>query len=114
MKRLIVNKRGLEMAFSTIIVIVLAILLLVFMILALNKSSGSFMDKINSFFSKSNVDSVVDGCNTLASQNQNYEYCCTKKTVKISTGKKLEVTCLEARNNTWGSKIEELNCESVC
>ncbi|MBM3247592.1 hypothetical protein FJZ17_03595 [Candidatus Pacearchaeota archaeon] len=108
------GKRGVELAFNTIILIVLGIIVLVAIVLLFNRASGSFGEKINSFFTSSNVDTIVSQCNTLGEQEQKYEFCCVNKTVKLSRQEKLELTCELAGNKTWGSKIMELNCGSAC
>jgi hypothetical protein len=109
------DKRGMELAFNTIILIVLGVIVLVAIILIFTRASGSFGEKIDSFFSSSNVDAVVNQCNTLAEQEQTYEFCCVNKTVRLSRAEKFSLSCLEANNNkSWGSKIVVVNCEGVC
>lgn len=108
------GKRGVELAFNTIILIVLGVIVLVAIVLIFNRASGSFSDKINVFFSSSNVDNVISQCNTLGEQEQRYEFCCVNKTVKLSRQEKLELTCLQAQNKTWGSSIMQVNCGGIC
>jgi hypothetical protein len=108
------GKRGIELAFNTIILIVLGIIVLVAIVLLFNRTSGSFGDKIAGVFSSSNVDAVVSQCNTLVGQEQKYEFCCVQKIVKLSRSEKLELTCSLAREKSWGSSISELNCSGVC
>jgi len=108
------GKRGLELAFNTIILIVLGIIVLVAIVIIFNKASGQFGEKIELFFSSSNVDSVIDQCNTLGEQEQRYEFCCTNKTIKLSKQEKVQLSCFQAKNKTWGSSIVELNCEGIC
>ena len=108
------DKRGLEMAINTIILMVLGIMILIALILIFNRSAGSFSDKINTFFSSSNVDNVIETCNNLVSQESSYDFCCTKKIIKLSRAQVLNMTCFDAINQTWGKNIQQLNCEGIC
>jgi len=108
------NKKGLEMAFGTIVVIILSLVVLIFLIMALKGSFKDFRDKIGIYFSDSNVDSIIDNCNSLAMRDSSYEYCCVKKEIKLSSKNKVFLTCDNARNESWGSSIDLLNCEGVC
>lgn len=57
------SKRGLEMAISTLIVIILSIMVLIALVFVFSKSTGGFKDRVFGFFSNSNVDDVVRQCN---------------------------------------------------
>lgn len=108
------DKKGMEMAISTLIIIILAVIILVSVIFIFTSGSGKFKDLISVFSSKSNVDSVVDNCNNLADTNQKYEYCCAPKNIKLASGVQLELSCLNANNASWGSSIKKINCGGVC
>ena len=108
------DKKGLEMAISSIILIILGLLVLIAIVFIFNRSAGSFADKINTFLNPSNVDSVVDNCNSLVVQENSYEYCCVKKTVRLSTKQTLEVTCGNATTASWAKNIQKINCDNVC
>ena len=74
------------------------------------------MDRIKGYFSYSNVDSVVQGCNILADTGAEYAYCCEKKTVNYySEGKKAEglFTCNELLNQNFTESIKVLDCKEV-
>ena len=111
---LVKTKKGLEMAFNTIIIMVLAIALLVFLVFMLSSASSSFREKIGTYFSSSNVDMVKENCNNLASSNSNYEFCCVLKEVKLGKKLKVETTCFGASNYSWGGDIANVDCEGVC
>lgn len=111
---LINNKKGSEMTIGTIIIIIIALVVLIFLVFIFTKSTGSFSEKISAFLGASNVDTVKDSCNLLASQNSEYEYCCINKTVRLSFNKKVDLTCQKAQLESWGSSITSLKCESVC
>ncbi len=108
------DKKGLEMAINTIVLIILALVVLIAAIFIFSRSSSAFADKINSFISSSNVDSTIDSCNILANQESRFDYCCVKKSVKISRSEILNVTCSEATEKSWAKDIQKLNCEGVC
>jgi len=108
------GKKGMELTFSAMVVIVLSILLLVAVLFMFTKASGNFKDAIANFFSSSNVDSIVDTCNRQVETLQSYEYCCVKKEVKLSSKDKRMLTCGEASEESFGSRINKMNCEGVC
>jgi hypothetical protein len=113
------TKRGLEMLWSTWVIMILAALLLIFLVLFFTSSSGNFMDNLKGYFSKTNVDSVVKGCNILSQSGNNYEFCCGKKDVTYLVGKdakKGEFSCFELMNKSFVSNgiISNINCDMNC
>ena len=115
MKRgIIEDKRASELAFSTIVIIVLALIFLIFMIVFFNSSTSGFRDKILSLLGGSNVDSIKSSCNTQAIQGSEFEYCCVNKTVKVSSKETLQLTCEKASQESWGSSINKISCVGVC
>lgn len=111
---LVNSKRGSEMTIGTIVIIIIALVVLIFLIVVFTKSTGSFSEKISSFLGVSNVDTIKDSCNLLVSQNSEYEYCCVNKTIKLSFTKKVDLTCEQAKLESWGSSINSLKCEGAC
>ncbi len=111
------NKRGFELVWSTVVIIVLALMLLLFIILFFTSSSGNFMEKIKSYFSYSNVDSVVQGCNIFVDSGSENSFCCEKKMVKYyAGGEKLEgeFSCGELVDKEFiNNKINSMNCEGI-
>lgn len=98
------KKRGFEMIWSTWVVLILAIMLVIFLLIFFANSSGSFLDNIKNYFSKTNVDSVVKGCNILVDSGNKYDFCCAKKTVKYLDGKNVktgELSCFELMNKSF-------------
>ena len=108
------NKKGLEMAFNTIVVIILSLILLVTLIVIFNKSSTNFTEKISLFLGSSNVDSVRDSCNVFVTNNAQYQYCCTNQTITLSKKEKYQMTCAKASEETFGDSINKLECTGVC
>ena len=114
--RSFMNKKGLELAINTIVILVLAILVLIFLVLFFTGASNDFITKMKSYFSYSNVDQIVEKCNILADTNYQYSYCCEKKTVKyFENDKKVEdeFTCFELINKNFVN-VKELKCEVEC
>jgi len=108
------DKKGLEMAISTIVVMTLLLFLLVILLVLMTTSGSNFSEKVKNLLGSSNVDIIVNDCNTLHQLGSNYEYCCTNKTIRLSGSKKLEMSCFLASSETWGSRINKLNCEGIC
>ena len=116
--RMIKNKKGFELVWSSVVVMVLAFVVLLLLILFFTTTSGSFIGGIKSYFSYSNVDSVVPGCNILIQGGNDYSFCCEKKKVKYySDGNKLEgqFTCSELIEQTFiNGKINSVECNLEC
>ena len=108
------DKRGLELAVSTIIVTIIALVLLILLIAFLTGGFKTFKEKINLYLSSSNVDDVKASCNQFAMQNSEFEYCCINRTVKVSSNQKLQLTCLDSANQSWGTEITKLECGDIC
>lgn len=117
MNNLIKNKKALELAINTIVILVLAILLLAFLVLFFTETGKNFLGKTRGYTSEVNVDEVVKGCNILADTNKEYSYCCEKKgVIYYKEGEKIEKqsSCLELGKLDIGNKIKELNCNIEC
>lgn len=111
------NKRGFELALNTIVLLVLAMLVLLFGILFFTKGSESFSDTITSYFSYSNVDSVVQRCNILADSNSVNGFCCEKIEIKYySDDKKAQgqFSCNELIDKSFvNNKINPVDCKEI-
>lgn len=111
------NKRGFELVWNNVVLMILGIILLIFILLFFTGFSGDFLIKIKSYFSASNVDSIVDGCNILVDSNSGYSYCCEKKEVvyfKDNKKAKGNYSCKELSEMDFISgKIKILDCGSV-
>jgi|SRR3989344_4149713 len=113
------NKRGLELAIGTLVVIILGVLVLIAILIIWNYQTGIFSDFLRNISGKTNVDSLVTGCNSLVTQQAVYEYCCIKKDVKYEQNgeiKKEKLTCSELREKEFaGDRVNELNCgDAAC
>ena len=111
------DKRGLELAIGTLIIIILAILVLVAILVIWNYQTGIFSDFLRNLQGKTNVDSLVTACNSLVTQNSVYNYCCVKKDVRYQENEKIlkdKLTCQELSEKQFtGDRIEKLNCEDA-
>lgn len=112
------NKRGLELAIGTVVIIVLAVLVLIALLVIFDRQTGIFSDFLANLMGKTNVDTLVTSCNALATQNSVYEYCCVEKKVKYKADGKIieeELTCKELEDKSFvGGMISKLNCENAC
>lgn len=107
------NKRGLELAINTAVILILAVILLIFLVLFFTGAAENFLVKIKSYFSYSNVDEIIETCNLFADTNSAYSYCCEKRNVKYyNFGEKAEelFSCIEISDKFNAKK---LNCEEV-
>jgi hypothetical protein len=112
--RTIQDKKGMEMAYSTIVALVVALIVLTLLIVFLTGGFNNFMQKIGIYTPVSNVDLVIQNCDVLASNQAKFEYCCLNKTVVFSSKQKVDMTCFQAINFSWGKDIDVLNCEGAC
>jgi len=70
------NKKAGEVTVGTIIVIVLALAVLVFLIFAFTRGGGSLMDYITNIFgAASNIDTIKNTCSTSCAARAAYAYC---------------------------------------
>jgi len=115
--KMIKGKKGFQLTINTVVLLILAAMLLLFMILFFTGSSGPLLGKIRSYFSYSNVDNVIEGCNILVDTNAEYAFCCEKKNVKyFEGGEKVsgEFSCSELVDEGFVSgRIKDLSCEEV-
>jgi len=118
-----INKKGFELVWSNLVIMILAILLAAILIIFLTVGSKGFGDYIKGFFGYSNVDNVVNSCNLLVQSNSQYAFCCEKKNVKYyDNGEKLEseFSCFELLNKRallgkdLGEKLNSLDCSGGC
>jgi len=95
------NKRGFELAFSTLIYIVLGLLVLAIMIFIVTGGFKKFQDYLNNV-SPSDVQSVKSACKVACEGFQDYDFCTRAREVK-DMGK---INCTDSRINvTCGNFI---------
>lgn len=121
------GKIGLEMVVTTVIMIILSIAVLTILIIFVNSQTGFFSKWLKNYQGESNVDVVVDSCNSLVAREAFYSYCCEEKEIilgekgevdedgNVVDGGNLKQTCDKARVEDWSKgRIDELECEGIC
>ena len=114
---MVMKKKGLEMAITTVIMIILSIAVLTVLVVFFNSQTGFLSRWFGTQTSESNVDAVVSGCESLVTSESLYSYCCEKKEVifgnKDNRGN-VRVTCNVASGEDWSSgRIGKLDCSAV-
>ena len=111
------NKKGIELAWSTIVTMVLALAILIVLIMFFTGGASNLFDKMKVYFSESNLDSMVQGCNILVDAGSEHSYCCEPKEIKYFSGgvrKKASFSCGELfKQNFTGDNIKFLDCKGV-
>lgn len=109
------KNKGLVLTATTVIIIILSISVLAALVYFLN-SQTSFLSKIlKTQTSKSNVDDIVNVCNSLSNREAYYSFCCEKRTVTFGwNASPIEVTCSELLKKSWAAnRIKKLSCEGI-
>ena len=112
MIRLVMKKNAMQMAISTIILIILGIAILVGLIFMLVTQTGIFSDYLGTIQSETNVDVIASACDNLVLSEQSYSYCCEVNEVVTTTGD-LRLTCDEFVGRNFVSDSRSLNCSAV-
>ena len=109
------DKRGMEMAVTTVIMIVLSIAVLTILIVFLNSQTGFLSKWFKTQQTASNVDIVVSVCDGLVTSESVYAYCCEDKEVSFGEGKQnVKMSCAEISGEDWsGGRVREMECASV-
>ena len=108
------KKRGLEMAVTTVIMIILSIAVLTILVVFVNSQTGFLSRWFGTYESESNVDLVVSACNSLVAVDSVYSYCCEEKEIVLADGDVLRQTCNVSCGEDWsGGRIDELSCAGV-
>ena len=97
------NKRGAELAISTLVIIVIAVVVLVVLVVGFTTGWGNLWGNIQAFFGGgSNVDAMVRACDTACLTQSKNAWCAEERTVTGFTGKK---TCEQLKaESTKGFK----------
>ena len=102
------NHSGFELAISTLIVIILAVLVLIALILVFTGSFGKFSSTIKNFF-VSDVEAIKSACRSACDGNLQYDFCCRERDVNFGTGKE-KTNCDDIRLNVECI----IECEGAC
>ncbi len=115
------GKKGAEMTIGTIVVIVLAVAVLVFLIWGFSTGWTNLWGKVNSYFGgAANVDTIRQACVIACNTQQKYDYC--EKTQTINFGEEIEGlnmsslsgSCKEFANSTYGQYTGVADCPGLC
>ena len=113
-----------EMAITTVIMIVLSISVLTILVIFFNAQTGFLSKWFRAQQTESNVDSIVSFCDNLVTSESIYAYCCEEKEVRF--GEKGELVngkikkkdgmfnCTAIANADWsGGRVRKMDCTSV-
>ena len=109
------NKMGVELAVTTVIMIILSIAILTILVIFVNSQTGFLSKYFRTQTTESNVDVVVSACDGLVTTESVYAYCCEKKEVSFGEGVSgVKVTCEEVAKADWSlGKVREMDCSAV-
>lgn len=107
------NKKAQGMSINTVVLLILAVIVLVVIIAGFTMGWGGMWERVQGFFSKSNVDTVVSTCNIQCTTQQKQEFCCTPKTLReLDSNQKIserQIKCPDISN-----KIECAGKDTLC
>ena len=108
------EKRGMEMAITTVIMIILSISILTVLVIFFNSQSGFLSRVLKSSASESNVDLILNTCLLLSETESSYSYCCDRREVIINSKTKEVMACKDMEGKTWsGNKLGEYDCTNI-
>ena len=93
------DKRGLQLAISTLVVLVLSMLVLIVLITGFTMGWSNFWERLSGFFG-SDVDNVSKLCQTQCDLQSEFSFCCVEKEL----GREV-ITCLDSRLNVDCSMV---------
>lgn len=96
------SKKAQGMSLNTVVLLVLAVIVLVVIIAGFTMGWGNMWERVQGFFSKTNVDSVVATCTIQCTTDQKYEFCNSKQSVRIDKDISGDgVECKTSNNKIW-------------
>ena len=110
------NKRAQSMSTNTVVLLIIAVLILVFLILGFTLG----WKKIAPFIKSSNVDKIVDSCNAACSLQSKYDFCSVPREVKgAEKGDEVTTTCvvlatLDSEFSKYGIEDCSIDCGLSC
>jgi len=113
------NKKGAEMTITTIIIIILALVVLVVLIYGFSTGWANLWQKISVFGGgKTNVQTIVQGCQLACTTGSRYDYCVLERTVIFGEKEKDKYkertyTCGELQKDTSiGLDCPAIKCDN--
>jgi len=103
------NKKGIELAISTIILLVIGIFVLVGLILLVSGQWRNFMDTIKQFWI-SDVELTRKACELACSTSRAYDFCCIERKATFNEIKE-NITCQDSR---LGIECDKVSCQGMC
>ena len=106
------DKRAIQLAIHTIILIVLGLAVLIGLLYLFVTETSFFKEVIKDTRSDSNVDLIVTKCNSLVETGGVYSYCCDG--IEVRRGDWIqELTCEGLRNQEFGKDVQRMDCDWV-
>jgi hypothetical protein len=108
-------KKG-EMTITTIIAIVLAVVILVFLIYGFSTGWGNFWSRVNIFGGgKANVNDVAQACSMACQSQDTYGFCNMKREVTKEDGSKVSYITNQDEEETEDYEPEylDINCNTL-
>ena len=81
------NKKGMELAISTIILLIIGIVVLIGMVAAVTSNWNKILNVLKGY-TPSETQTALDACKTQCDLGKQFDFCCTGKKVN-----KTEITC---------------------
>jgi len=107
------SRKAAEMTIGTIIVIILALVVLVFLIWGFTAGWGNLRDQIlNIFGGGSNIDTLVSSCQTVCATQQAFNYCGLKRDVRFGDNIKAKMTCKQLEGAEIGLDVCDIDCSN--
>lgn len=99
------NKKGAEMTIGTIVVIILAVLVLVFLVFGFSQGWGNLFDKVFNLGGQANVDTIKTACQVACTTQAKYDFCSVKRNIIFDKSNKAEgVTCKDLSGDDPNAK----------
>jgi len=103
------QKKGQGLSVTTIVIIILSLVVLVFLIYGFTVGWGRILPWIDT---GSNVQDVVTACEIACSTNAQYDYCTRTRSIVYNNGTEASVTCFTVANDT--TLNTGLDCPGMC
>lgn len=90
------NKRGQGLSVTTIVIIILSIIVLVFLIYGFTVGWSNLFDKVTNLGGgEGNIDTIVQACNVACATGSQFDFNSKKREVNFGDGRKFSLTCKE-------------------
>lgn len=99
------DKKGFELAISTIVLLVIGLAVLIALILLLQRGIGGFNSGTEPFLENAEASAVKSACQLACNTENSFTYCCGNFTVSNE-----EIRCDDSR---LGVSCSKLNCAAV-